>query len=309
MNVYETVTSQMIAKLSEGTVPWRKPWQAAFDAPRNLDGRLYRGINVWTLLSACAPSPIWMTYRQATDRGGHVLKGEHGLPAIFYKVGSGTGEDEDGNPVTRKRFILQYFTLFNLSQTEGVKVPAKTLAAVTPVERQIDPINAAEAIIDGMPDAPAIIWGGGRAFYRQSLDEAHIPPRTSFDGPAELYSTVFHELGHSTGHAKRLGRPGITDTLHSFGDAMYSREELVAEMVSAFLCGEAGISPDVLDNQAAYVGNWIAALRADSRALVIAAGQAQKAADLILARMPAVAVTPTIESDGVTVDVGLDIAA
>ena len=306
MNVYEVINGKIIDKLSEGTIPWRRPWNAALDAPRNLDGRLYRGMNVWMLLAACETSPVWMTYRQAEAHGGHVRKGEHGTPAVFYKVGDAEVDEESGK--ARRKFVLQYFNLFSLAQTEGVRVPERTLAGLARPEFAPDPILAAEAIIDGMPDAPAIIWGGSKALYRPSTDEVHLPPRTSFADPAEVYSTVFHELGHATGHAKRLGRPGITDTLHSFGDAMYSREELVAEMTSAFLCGEAGISPAVLDNQAAYIANWIAALRADSRILVSAAAAAQKAADLILGRAEAAKAAADAAGES-THDVALGVAA
>lgn len=282
---YDVITDRMVAKLSEGTVPWRKPWNATTDAPRNLDGKLYRGINVWMLMGGA--SPIWMTFNAAREHGGSVRKGERSTPVVFWKVDKYTAEDDDGKTVIRKRFILRYYNVFNLTQTDGVKVPAKTLAGVTPNTRTVDPIDAAEAIITGMPNRPALFWDERKAYYRPSLDEVHLPPRNTFESPDKVYSTAFHELGHSTGHQSRLNRAGVTDA-HSFGSDMYGREELVAEMTSAFLCGESGIIPETLDNSAAYIASWIGTIKADTKALVVAAGQAQKAADFILNRQAAV---------------------
>jgi antirestriction protein ArdC len=285
---YEIITDRISAKLVEGTVPWRKPWRAASDAPRNLEGRLYRGINVLMLLCQDQSSPVWMTYNQAQEHGGTVRKGEKGTPVIFWKIDAIKETDPDtGKDKIRKRFILRYYTVFNLNQTDGVKVPAKTLAGIVAPGDAIDPIAAADAIVEGMPQRPPIFYGGSKAYYRPSADEVHIPERNTFEAPEGFYYTQFHELGHSTGHKSRLDRPGVTDA-HSFGSEMYGREELVAEMTSAFLCGESGISPAVIDNQTAYIANWLEAVQNDPKALVVAAGQAQKAADFILGKSIAV---------------------
>jgi len=107
-----------------------------------------------------------------------------------------------------------------------------------------------------------------------------MPSRTAFESQAEYYSTLFHELTHSTGHAKRLAREGF-DTPQKFGSESYSREELIAEMGSAMLCGVAGIEQNTLANSAAYLKTWIARLKADSKLIISAASAAQKAADYI----------------------------
>ena len=109
-----------------------------------------------------------------------------------------------------------------------------------------------------------------------------VPSLTRFERAEEYYSTLFHELAHSTGHKTRLDRKGI-ESVASYGSPDYSREELVAEMAAAFLCGACGIAPATLDNSAAYLANWIKVLKADSKAAIIAAAQAQKAADYIRA--------------------------
>ena len=100
--------------------------------------------------------------------------------------------------------------------------------------------------------------------------------------PENYYAVAFHELTHSTGHESRLNRAGVAGSrLAAFGSADYSREELVAEMGSAFLCAEAGIE-STLDNSAAYLKGWLGALKGDSRLIVTAASAAQRAADFIL---------------------------
>jgi antirestriction protein ArdC len=149
------------------------------------------------------------------------------------------------------------------------------------VQAPFDPIAAAEAIVAGMPKPPAISHGFNRAAYSPSLDAVRMPSPERFTPREEYYSALFHELGHSTGHASRLARKGITDET-MFGSHEYSQEELCAEITSAFLCGHAGIAPATLDNSAAYLAGWLSKLGDDQRLVVLAAAQAQRAADHIL---------------------------
>ena len=132
-----------------------------------------------------------------------------------------------------------------------------------------------------MPRSPPIHHGGSRACYQPSNDEVHMPDRERFDSSEEYYSTLFHELVHSTGHASRLGRTGITETI-VFGSRTYSKEELIAEMGATFLCGHTGIENAVIDNSASYLASWLGRLRNDSRLVVQAAAQSQKAVDYVL---------------------------
>ena len=131
-----------------------------------------------------------------------------------------------------------------------------------------------------MPNQPAIEQED-RAWYRPCTDTVGIPARGAFDSAEEYYSTLFHELTHSTGHPKRLGRAGI-EKLNTFGSESYSKEELIAEMGAAMLCGVAEIERKTLSNSAAYLKSWTDVLKGDSRMVVSAASQAQKAADYIL---------------------------
>ena len=133
-----------------------------------------------------------------------------------------------------------------------------------------------------MPNPPGFEQDS-RACYRPSIDTVGMPARSAFHSAEEYYSTLFHELTHSTGHPSRVGREGIMNH-NPFGSEDYSKEELVAEMGAAMLCGVAGIESQTLDNSAAYLQTWINKLKSDSRLIVSAASQAQKAADYILAR-------------------------
>jgi len=271
--VYEIITSRIVEMLNNGTIPWRKPWNAA-EAPRNLlSGKAYRGINLFMLTASAGASPYWVTYRQATELGGNVGKGAKGCPVVFWrpplKPEDGTGEEE------KRGFLLRYYTVFNVDQCEGIKGPA--IEAKT-----FEPIEECARVVEAMQNAPSIAHGGDRAFYVPSLDAVQMPRPESFHSAAEYYSTLFHELSHSTGHASRLARKGITDGAMAFGSHDYSQEELVAEMGAAFLCGTAGIEQATLQNSSAYLASWIKRLQGDARLVITAAAQAQRAADAIL---------------------------
>src|SRR6266436_4390091 len=269
-SVYEIITNQILAELEKGEVPWRKPWHSL--PPANLiTKKAYRGINVFLLWFAGYGSQFWLTFNQAKQLGGNIRKGEHGTKIIFWKCNTRETESADGEIEERKSAFLRYYTVFNLQQTEGLKALLRLPPAF--------PIESAEEIVQGMPNPPAFEQDS-RAAYIPSRDAVTMPSRAAFETQAEYYSTLFHELTHSTGHAKRLGREGI-EKIQPFGSEDYSKEELVAEMGSAMLCGVAGIEQATISNSAAYLQSWIKRLKAESRLVVSAASAAQKAADYI----------------------------
>ena len=282
-DVYEMVTDRILEALENGTVPWRKPWRGgtAAGSPVNLKSKkAYRGINVFVLHLQGFSSRYWATFKQAKDLGGKVRKGSKGTPVVFWKWIDKKGKDDDGNEIVLDRYpILRYYTVFNLDQIDGIDDPDAKAADDTPAK--FNPIEAAEKIVDEMPNRPEITHNEPRAYYRPSTDTVNMPKPELFDVPAEYYSTIFHELTHSTGHESRLNRDGITK-LAAFGDDNYSQEELVAEMGAAFLCGHAGIENETIDNSAAYIDGWRKKLSTDKKLVVYAAAQAQKAADYIL---------------------------
>jgi antirestriction protein ArdC len=288
MDIYAIVTEKIINLLEQGIVPWRRPWTST-GLPRNLvSKRPYNGINYFLLSASKYVSPFWLTYRQATELGGHVRKGEESTIVIFWKVEDlkQSGDDldtEERNEKNRRRFLLRYYRLFNLEQCE---MPQAVLDKLPKIEtHEHDPIEAAERIIANMPNPPEIQYAGSKTFYSSVTDRITLPPRELFISAEEQIATTYHEVSHATGHPKRLNRKSITEAA-PFGSPTYSFEEMIAEMSAAYLCAEAGISPAVLENQAAYIAGWLKKLRDDRKLVVHAAAQAQHAADYVLGKMP-----------------------
>ena len=280
MSVYDIVTERIIQQLEAGVAPWRKPWTSS--EPSNfVSKKAYRGINVFLLSCSGYASPYFLTYKQATQLGGQVRKGEHGHLVVFWKwnnpVRKLDKQDEDTPQAkTRNAPILRYYTVFNVEQCDGLTLPE--------TGRTIEPLEAAEAVVSGYTDAPKI-QGGQQASYSPTQDTVTMPARNTFESAPAYYSTIFHELAHSTGHKSRLNRKEVAESVISFGSNDYSREELVAEMGAAMLCGKAGLN-ETVPQSAAYLKHWLGRLKEDSRLIVMAAASAQKAADWILGQRP-----------------------
>lgn len=272
---YAKVTDLIINELENGNVPWHKPW-TDLCRQRSIVGRPYHGINAMMLTMTAQAhgyeSTVWLTYRKGKEFGGYVK--EHGTPVSFWKMLS-VEDKKTGKKKTVPMF--RTYTVFNVDQFHDLDL---TKLPKEPEPKDNDPIAEAEAIVKGYVDAPGIMYMGGRAFYRPSDDSITVPVIGSFDNPEEYYSTLFHEMGHSTGHSSRLKRNGISAT-HSFGDPDYSKEELVAEFTAAFLCAEAGIH-NTVQNSAAYIKGWLKALKNDRKLLVNGANAGSRAAQYIL---------------------------
>jgi len=272
-SVYEIVTERIVRSLEDGVVPWRKTWKTGL--PQNfVSGKVYRGVNLFLLGLLDFESPYWLTFRQCRELGGNVEKGAKGVPVIFWKpLSIDTGEKDDaGKQITKKTSILRYYTVFNLAQTTGLKAPLPD----GPAQK----ILGCEQVIEGMPDKPTIKNHLGGAHYNPSLDEILLPDPKRFDSMQHYYSTLYHEVVHSTGHGKRLGRKGVTDPIH-FGSEKYCLEELIAETGAAILCNLTGISAETEENNHAYISGWIQKIKADRKIILTAASQAQKAVDFI----------------------------
>jgi antirestriction protein ArdC len=285
VDLYDEVTARIIAELEAGRVPWVQPWGGAACAgpslPRNaLTGRPYSGVNVLLLWGAVIgggyPSQSWLTFRQAREAGGCVIKGERGQTVVYADRFTPEAEKvraaRDGGEAKAVPF-LKRFTVFNIAQCEGLR-PGLSLDPAPLPEREIVPV-AEEVIAASGVDFRI---GGDRAFYAPSADFVQVPPQPAFFDQVNYYRTCLHELTHATGHAKRLGR----DLANGFGSKGYAREELVAELGSAFLCAALGIVPTV--RHADYLASWLEVLREDNRAIFRAASQASKAAEWLLAR-------------------------
>lgn len=282
--IYEEVTNKILKALDEGTVPWNKTWKIDGRAHQNLISKKpYRGMNVWlTSLSAMQhgfSSPYWLTFKQAKSIGGNVKLHEKGTMITFWKFSDYKVENEEGEEETKTSAILRYYTVFNLDQCENID-PEKIPEALK--EEDHDPIDCCEEVVRNYPPvAPRIYFKGDRACYNPVADDINLPKIGRFESPEAYYSTLFHELTHSTGHETRLKRDGVTER-HFFGDHGYGCEELVAEMGAAFLCGHCGIEKVTLENSAAYIDGWRKKIKEDKKMVVKAAAKAQKAADFIL---------------------------
>jgi antirestriction protein ArdC len=271
-DTHQVITDRIIQLLEAGAVPWRQPWKTPGQAPLNLVSRKrYRGVNILILNSAGRASPHWLTFKQVGMLGGRVLRGEKSLPVVFWKILEEPGEGE-----VKKIPFLRHHGVFNTEQCRGLP-PLPEPEARPP----FSPLARCAEVLSGMPGPPSIIHGWRHAAYSPSLDQIQMPDPSAFESPESYHATLFHELAHATGHSSRLNRPEIAGP-GAFEPGPYAREELVAEMGAAFLCGHSGIAPSTLGQSAAYIQGWLGQLRADRRLLARAAAQAQKACDHIL---------------------------
>jgi antirestriction protein ArdC len=272
-NVYEIVTEQVIAQLEQGVAPWRKPWSS--EMPCNLlSQKPYRGLNVFFLATQGYESKYWLTFNQCAKLGGRIKAGSKSTFVTFWNVGQ-----EKLNPKTNrlsKPFLLRYYRVFSLCQTEGIDLPRAVFERNK--RSAFEAIETAETLAESMPNPPSFEVSD-HAWYSPIQDAIGIPSRGLFANPAEYYSTLFHELAHSTGHQKRLHRENFDKPSH-FGSESYSKEELVAEMTSAFLCGLSGIERETVPNSAAYLKTWIERLKSDAKLLITAASAAAQLAFL-----------------------------
>jgi antirestriction protein ArdC len=218
---------------------------------------------------------LWVTYRQAQELGGQVRKGEKGTTAVFWKLlnveDRATGEDKTVP-------LLRTFSVFHVSQVDGLTLPAKWLAEREPVVVS----DAVRSVVAGFVNGPQVVHtASASAFYSPRTDTVTLPELSQFLSPEGYAETLFHELVHSTGHVSRLGRFAEQDAPAHFGSPVYAKEELVAEVGAWLLAAHAGV--ELEEKQAgSYLAGWLSALQGDPAMLVWAAQRAQKAADLVL---------------------------
>ncbi|HDL7933783.1 TPA: DUF1738 domain-containing protein [Yersinia enterocolitica] len=297
-DLFTVVTNKIITALEKGTSPWRKPWQTCnkelaqnHGLPVNaITGRAYSGINVMLLwidtYNKGFNSHQWLTFKQAIDAGGHVRKGEKSTLVTLFKPYEKPATDSHGQPVfdangeiimSRRSFITS-FHLFNTEQCDGLsEQQPHTVPMISDSER--------------MARVEQVVACGGvkvthsyqdRAFYSSMVDRITMPERIQFNKISDYYSTLLHELVHSTGHASRLARDGIVSMSRRFGNPVYAFEELVAEIGSAFLCAELGIQGEVQHDS--YIASWLKVLKEDNRAIFRAGRYAREAFEYLILR-------------------------
>jgi antirestriction protein ArdC len=294
------LTDEIIRLIEDGTAPWQIPWSKEkallFQHPYNaVSGRRYSGINVFSLmfksqrLAAENPDPRWCTFLQAKEQGWKIKSGSKGTIVECWKpieLLKDKGKDkseietknesESENTKDQKNSLLErytvfYYTVFHASQVEGIP-------AYTPINREWTPIEDGETILRN--SGAVILHDSGKAFYRPSTDEIHMPPKSTFPSAENYYQTVLHELSHWTGHKSRLDRE-IFSTKFTFGDPSYAKEELRAEMASLYIAMETGL-PFNPHNSASYQESWLSALNKDKNEIFRAARDADRIADYVL---------------------------
>jgi antirestriction protein ArdC len=277
--VHDLITERILTQPDNGVVPWRKPWglQPGLMPMNGTNNREYQGINALMLGLSGYADLRWMTYKQAAEHGAQVRKGEKSTPIIFWKQSLVQDTNDAGETVTKTIPMLRCYAVFNVEQIDGLKLPKLVVQ-----ENTFNAMEQAEAVITNMPQRPSIDHDGrNRAYYTPSRDSIHLRPQSAFETPDEYYSTLFHELGHSTGHESRLNRHGTETGIAPFGSPTYSKEELAAEFTACFLCHLSGIT-NTTDNSADYISGWASKLRSDRKLVLQGASQGQKAADFIL---------------------------
>ena len=271
-SIHKKITNIIIEKLKKGIVPWHQPWTSSWP-PRNLASQKpYRGINLLLLSGLEYELPYFLTFKQVKYLKGSVIKGERSHLAVFLQKASKNGK-------TTRNIEPKLYRIFNIAQCKGIEskhIPWQ-------INGGFNPITEAKHITTNMPNPPKINFASNRACYVPNKDRINMPQINSFKSDEELYATLFHELIHSTGHISRLNRKSINKAA-AFGSNVYSWEELVAELGTAILCGEAGIANLACNNSSTYIHGWISRLENDDSMIVFAACAAQKACDYILGR-------------------------
>jgi len=271
MDIYAEVTNRIIDQLENGLIPWQKPWIASGNAISRATGKPYSLLNQMIL----GRGGEYLTFAQCQKEGGKVRKGEKSQMVVFWKF----IEQEDEETHEKKQVpFLRYYNVFHIDQCEGLT--AKHMPELPATAKADDTAENMIAAYVKRSGVRIVNQEGDRAFYQPSSDTVVLPLLAQFARTAEYYSTAFHELTHSTGHASRLDR--LSKTVY-FGSEAYSKEELIAEIGAAALVNTAGLeTANSFRNSAAYLQNWLKVLKDDKRFIVSAAGKAEKAVNLIL---------------------------
>jgi antirestriction protein ArdC len=274
-DIYQNVTARIVAALETGAAPWVRPWKGSGDDGFDVNhrsGKPYSGINVLALWSERMlrgyESTHWLTYKQALEAGGNVRKGSKGSQIVFWKFLE--------NDVDERIPLARAYTVFNLEQCDGIERPERGVEA--PLDERL---RAARAFCSAT--GAKLSHGGDVACYMPTADAIRMPPMRAFEGPEFYYAVLLHELTHWTMPEARCNRV----IPKRFGDDTYAMEELVAELGAAFGCAELGV-PGVLRHEG-YLAHWLRVLKADERAIFIAASAARKAHEYLKSLQPVAA--------------------
>ncbi|MCT4662805.1 MAG: zincin-like metallopeptidase domain-containing protein [Tissierellales bacterium] len=272
MNVYEIITNMIIEEIEAGTIPWKKPWKDGFPV-RYESGEPYSLLNRMLL----PKSGEYLGYKAIKKLGGkirnynpHIIVGYFPIETVKKVKRDGIEEEESS-----KYLKPRYFKVFHLDDIDGI--PSKLPETINTNSK----IISAEELVCDYSKTLKVKNDYKGAYYSPTLDYVNVPNLANFDSSEKYYSTLFHELVHSTGHKKRLNRFTSEDQFQ-FGSESYSFEELVAEIGSSMLCSMSGIIDSTIDNSASYIDGWLTQLRNDHKLIFKASSKAQKSCEFII---------------------------
>ena len=315
--IAQRIVDRMLEAINAGEpLPWTKPWSTKGRSIKVTDeattitvpvehwsrsGKPYQGVNI-LLLNLLGKTGEMITFNQCKAEGGRIRKGAKAATIVYWNmVRKETEElDDDGNKKVTIIPVLKTYNVFSVeADCEGIEPKHKPepMTVSIPTKWHFENVNGIDESAYN-PAAESVIAGylarsnglklerncnSDRAFYRPSAHSITVPNISQFNQVEEFYSTLFHELGHSTGHASLLNRFSGKDAIAAFGSESYSREELVAEITAASVLNTLGLeSGNSFRNSAAYVKGWSEKIKNDPMMFITAAGRAEKALALIL---------------------------
>lgn len=317
VDVKQEVARTLIEAMEQGNTPWQRPWKTQSLRPINGSTQNgYRGINRILLALQNRSSNIWMTFRQASEAGYSVRKGEKGTPivkVVEFERGGREGEGvassepaaeggQGGDKESRKAFALRRYFVFNAEQIEGFPVPVEEPGLLAH-----ESVGQVEGVVEAMKEQTGlmVVHGGNNACYVPSLHEVRLPPKKAFDGPYDYWATALHECAHASMHERCMNR---TEAIAKrWGDEAYAMEELRAEIASCLLAHETGLARGQSasaggaadpyahhrEQHAAYLRSWVKVIKNDPMAVFSAAKDADRICEYLMGlAMKRVAMAP-----------------
>jgi len=288
-SVFDRVTQKIITDLEQGVRPWQKPWGSDSASPRIIrprrhNGEAYNCVNIlllWDAAVRCGfQNATWMTFKQAEEYGAHVRKGEKASLVVYAnKIIRSETDAKTGEELEKQIPFLRGYSVFNVEQIEGL--PEHFLSKPEPLKATPTLKHLASVVQFIKNTGVDIRHGGNRAYYAEGSDHIQMPVLEAFKDIESYYATLAHETTHWTKHETRLNRDFGRVT---WGDEGYAKEELVAEIGSAFLCADLGITPEIREDHAAYIESWLKALKNDKKLIFTAAAHASRAVAFLKSR-------------------------
>ena len=282
---YSEITNKMVEAIKQylsgekENLPWVKPWKTFGKFRNPVTGTKYSGMNIFILAMENYDDPRWVTWKNAKKLGGNVKEGEVPTTIVHYSLIKRKRDKENDNG---EKFEEAYYfrvptfkNVYNVTQCENLELEPLINEDEAPSKFEENEV-AAKIINNYLENGPSLEIGGDKAFYSPLKDQIGMPDMKYFHDPEGYYTTLFHEMVHSTGHSSRNNRKFGS----IFGSQDYAYEELVAEMGASFLAYDSNIDSTI--QHESYIKSWLKELLNDTKLIVKAAAESSKACDYIL---------------------------